>query len=130
MKKICQWIAITIVLIILLILLNHKSNDAPIKIGISTVLSGDFAVAGENMVRSAQIAIDEINSEGGIKGREVVLISEDAGTTSTDGLNAAHKLVDIDKVDYIIGGTSSNGTLAAAPFVNDKEVIYNTCYWR
>lgn len=98
----------------------------PIKIGISTVLTGDFAAAGENMVNAARMAVDDINKNGGINGRLLKLLVEDAGWDSKTGLAAAQKLINVEGVKYIVGGTSSNGTLASAPLANEKKVLYLT----
>lgn len=126
MKKII-WIIIGISLIFLCQnIFNQDQKQNPIKIGVSTVLSGDFAAAGENMVNAARLAVQEINNQGGINGRKIELYIEDAGWDSKTGLAATQKLIDVHKVKYIIGGTSSNGTLASAPIVNKKRVIYLT----
>lgn len=101
------------------------SSEEPIVIGVSTILSGDWAGLGENVVRSAQLAVDDINARGGINGRPVVLSVQDAGVDSKTGLSAAQKLV-AEGVQYIIGATASNGTMAAAPLVNESHVLYLT----
>ncbi len=102
------------------------ATGEPIKVGVSTILTGDFAALGENIVNTAELAVDEVNANGGINGRPLELYVQDAGLDSKTGLSAAQKLVNVDGVHYIIGGTSSNGTLAAAPLVNEKKVIYMT----
>lgn len=102
------------------------SKAEPIKIGVSSIMTGDFAALGENIVNTARLTIDEINVQGGINGRKLELYIEDAGLDSKTGLSAAQKLVNVDGVRYIIGGTSSNGTLAAAPLVNGRQAIYMT----
>jgi len=126
-----KWaVGIVIILVIIaLIVVNNssnRSNTEPIKIGVSTVLSGDFAAAGVNMVNAAKLAAADINASGGIDGRQVQLLIEDAGWDSKTGLSAAQKLINVDGVKYIIGGTSSNGTLAAAPLANEQRVVYMT----
>jgi len=105
---------------------QSASNNQPIKIGISTMLSGDWASLGDNIVNAAKLAVADINSSGGINGRQVQLVVQDSGLDSKTGLSAAQKLIDTDGVKYIIGGTSSNGTMAAAPVVNKDHVIYMT----
>lgn len=105
---------------------NQISTDEPIKIGISTLLTGDYAVLGENIVKAAELSVKEINDTGGINGRKIELLVQDAGVDSKTGLAAAQKLINTDRVKYIIGGTSSNGTLAAAPVANQNKVVYMT----
>ncbi len=120
-------IAVLVAVIFVVISNLHKSTDAgPIKIGVSTILSGDFAAAGVNMVNAAKLATADINASGGIHGRQVELLIQDAGWDSKTGLAAAQKLINVDGVKYIIGGTSSNGTIASAPLANSQHVIYMT----
>lgn len=105
---------------------NRQTSGESIKIGVSSILSGDLAAFGENPVNAARIAIAEVNANGGINGRPLELVLEDAGCDSKTGLSAAQKLINVDKARYIIGATCSNGTLAAAPLVNENKVIYMT----
>ena len=106
---------------------SKKSIDnRPVKIGVSTMLSGDWAALGNNIVNAAKLAVVNINSSGGINGREVQLVVQDSGLDSKTGLSAVQKLINTDGVRYIIGGTSSNGTMASAPVVNQNHVIYMT----
>lgn len=106
--------------------LSSNQANGPIRIGIATVLSGDFAAAGENMVNAANLAIDEINNNGGINGRKLELVVQDGGFDSKTGLAANQKLINTDGIKYIVGGTASNGTLASAPLINQQKVIYMT----
>lgn len=101
-------------------------STEPIRIGIATILSGDIAAFGENLVNVAKMQVDEINQKGGVDGRKIELIIEDAKCDSKTGLSAIQKLVNMDKVEYIIGGMCSNGILAAAPVVNDNKVVFLT----
>ena len=126
MKKYIWIILIIIICIVTFIFLNKDNKNTTIKIGVSTILSGDFAALGENIVNAAKLTVEEINKSGGINGKKIELIIEDAGLDGKSGLSAAQKLINIDRVKYIIGGTSSNGTLSVAPLVNKEHIIYMT----
>ncbi len=125
-KKIIGIIALVVVALIIAGVSSKSKDNSPIKVGVSTILSGGWAAAGENMVNAAKLAVSEINSAGGINGRTIELVVEDAGFDSKTGLSAAQKLINVDKVRYIIGGTTSNGTIASAPLLNAKKVLYLT----
>ncbi|MES2471179.1 MAG: ABC transporter substrate-binding protein [Patescibacteria group bacterium] len=127
MKK-TPWIAVAIIIIILgAVLVSQKNKSTgPIKIGVATLLSGDYAILGDNIVKAAKLAAGEVNAKGGINGRMIELTIEDAGVDSKTGLSAAHKLIDIDGIRYIVGGMSSNGTIAAAPIANQSKAIIMT----
>ena len=123
-------LALLVILIIIILAAaasnSHKKETGPIKIGVSTLLTGDFAVLGENIVNATRLAAKEINDAGGIEGRQVELVIEDAGYTSKDGLNSMQKLINIDKVRYVVAGMSSNGTLAAASLIDQNKVVAMT----
>ena len=124
MKK-TLWILGAIILLILILtsIFYKPTPKGNIKIGIATLLTGDYAMLGKNIVNASQLAVKEINDKGGINGRQIELFIEDSGVTSKDGLSAVQKLIDVDGVKYIVAGMSSNGTLAAAPLANQKHVI-------
>ena len=93
------------------------------KIGVMFPLTGDAAIYGMPAQMSAKIAVEEINSKGGVNGRKLELIYEDSKCNPKDGNAAAQKLVNIDKVKVIIGGYCSGETLGAAPITESNEVI-------
>jgi branched-chain amino acid transport system substrate-binding protein len=47
------------------------ASAEPLRIGLEAPLSGEQAVTGEDMLRGAQLAADEINAEGGVDGRQI-----------------------------------------------------------
>lgn len=127
MSKNIKWIIGVGILLVVVIVSNLETKPSgPIKIGIATILSGDYAAAGTNMVNATKLAIKQINDSGGINGRQLELTIEDSGCASKEGLSAAQKLINVDGIKYIVGGMCSNGTLAAAPLANDKKVLIMT----
>lgn len=119
-------IILVILIVVGLVVFNRNVNKDPIRIGVASLLSGDFAVVGQNIVNSSKLAAKDINDKGGINGRQIELYVEDSGCSSKDGLSAVQKLIGIDKVKYIIGGMCSNGTMAAAPLANQNHVLIMT----
>ncbi len=93
------------------------------KIGVLYPLSGDGAAYGLPIQRATKIAIDEINAKGGISGRKIEPIYEDGKCNPKDSNAATQKLVNIDKVKFIIGGACSGETLGAAPITEANKVI-------
>jgi hypothetical protein len=65
----------------------------------------------------------EINSAGGIGGRKIAITSGDSQGTPVEGVSATRRLIDLDKVDFIIGDVSSSVTLAMQPVVEDAGVL-------
>ncbi len=99
--------------------------DEPVKIGLDNPLTGTFAALGKNELIGAQLAIDQINAKGGILGRKVELLIEDS--TSGDAATAvqkALKLIDRDKVDFLIGNINSALAVAMANTSSQKGVVH------
>lgn len=99
------------------------SQTGPIKIGFIGPLSGDAATYGEPMRNAVSLAVDEINASGGVKGRQIEVIYEDGKCNGKDAATATQKLINVDKVKIIIGGTCSGETLGAAPIAEAAKVI-------
>lgn len=78
-------------------------SAAPVKIGTIMSETGVAAAFGEMSLKGAQMAVEEINADGGINGRKIVLVSDDdrSDPKTTAGLYA--KQTGLDKVDAIIG---------------------------
>jgi branched-chain amino acid transport system substrate-binding protein len=123
------WVVVAVVVAAGIFFAFNKPKQAssePIKIGVASLLTGDFAVVGENVVNTAKLAVDQINKNGGIHGRPLELEVQDSKCDSKGGLDAVQKLVNADGIKYIIGGMCSNGTIAAAPIANTQHAVILT----
>jgi len=98
----------------------------PIKIGFMGPLSGDGASYGQTELDAINMAINEINQKGGIKGRLLQVIAEDGKCDGKEATIAANKLINIDKVKIILGGACSSETLAIAPLTEQNKVLVLT----
>jgi branched-chain amino acid transport system substrate-binding protein len=123
---------ITILIIVLLFLglfwLNGSNNrdkkNEPIKIGASLSLTGVAADFGEMSKLAMEMAVEEINTNGGIDGRQVVLLIEDDQTTAQGGLSAYQKLVGVENVDALVGGLFDFTAKPVFPLAQkDKKVF-------
>jgi len=97
----------------------------PVKIGLDNPLTGTFAAVGKNELIGCQLAIEQINAKGGILGRPAELLVEDS--TSGDAGTAvqkARKLIERDKVDFLLGNVNSALALAMAQVSNEKGVLH------
>ncbi|KAM9863260.1 branched-chain amino acid ABC transporter substrate-binding protein [Leucobacter sp. BZR 635] len=90
------------------------SSDGPIKLGMLAPFSGSEAAFGDYMKFGAQLAIDEINADGGVDGRDLELVTEDDGCDATQAVSAANKLVSAG-VHASVGGYCSGATLPTLP---------------
>ena len=99
--------------------------DEPLKIGLDNPLTGTYAALGKNELIGAQLALDQINAKNGILGRPVQLLVEDS--TSADAATAvqkANKLIDRDKVNFLIGNINSGLAQAMANVAFEKGVFH------
>ncbi len=116
--------------------------DEPVKIGLDNPLTGTFAALGKNELIGAQLALDQINANNGILGRKVELIVEDStsGDTAT-AVQKALKLIDRDKVDFLLGNINSalaqamantsfqKGVFHIVPGGHTDSVTGTQCHW-
>jgi branched-chain amino acid transport system substrate-binding protein len=98
-----------------------RAAGEPLKIGMTYPLTGPLApLAGENLI-AAQVAVDEVNKAGGIKGRPLQLVTEDTQGTPQGGVAAMRKLVEIDHV-IAIESVYTNIVTAQIPLADDLKV--------
>jgi branched-chain amino acid transport system substrate-binding protein len=95
----------------------------PVTIGSILPLTGTNAIQGQDMKRGEELALEEINAAGGIGGRPLKIIWEDTESTPRGGMDAVHKLVEIDNVPVILGAYSSGISLPTGQWTNSKKVI-------
>ena len=104
--------------------IRARAADA-VRIGLDNPLTGTYAAPGKNELIGCQMALDEINAKGGILGRPVELVVEDS--TSGDAGQAvqkARKLIEGDKVDFLLGNVNSALALAMAQVSNEKGILH------
>ena len=94
-----------------------------IKIGTLFALTGDLAAYGGPIQNGTRLAVEDINKAGGVLGKRLELVHRDTQTNPTAAVDAAHKLVDIDKVSAIIGALSSGVTIPVATSVSVPNKI-------
>src|SRR3978361_2116773 len=87
----------------------HTAAQAqePIKIGFSVSLTGGLASSGKAHLLSQQIWLEEINAKGGLLGRPVKLVYYDDQTNAATVPGIYAKLIDVDKVDLLMGAATN-----------------------
>ena len=98
-------------------------SDEPFRVGVMESLTGPGETYGTVSVQAKQMAVDEINSAGGINGRMLELIVEDSKCSAQDAITAYNKLTDVDGVKIILGTSCSGAMLGAAPLAEADGVI-------
>ncbi len=94
-----------------------------LKIGAAFALSGSIAVYGEGFRKAVDLAVEEVNAAGGIKGKKIEIVYEDNKSNPKDCVTAVRKLVTVDKVPVIFGPAGSSNFMAAAPVAQESKVV-------
>jgi branched-chain amino acid transport system substrate-binding protein len=98
------------------------AQDKPVKIGFISTFSGPVAVIGNDMRNSFELALDHIGRKMG--GRPVEVIYEDDGFKPETGKQKTEKLIQSDKVDFVVGYIWSNVLLASyKPVIDSKTFL-------
>lgn len=95
----------------------------PVQIGAIFPLTGASQNDGNDEKRGAELAMEEVNAAGGIGGRPLQIIFEDSESDPKAGVDAAHKLIDVDNVPVIVGVFSSGVTLPIAEYAQEQGVV-------
>jgi branched-chain amino acid transport system substrate-binding protein len=95
----------------------------PIKIGNTYDQTGPFLDASLHANYGLLMAVDEINAQGGIKGRKVELITIDGESSVEKALGNVKRFIQKDKVDGIMGPMYTGPSMAAMPVVNKEKVL-------
>ncbi len=98
-------------------------GEQPIKIGVDNPLTGIYTALGKNENTGMQLAADQINAKGGILGRKVELVIEDSTSDKTDvAVQKARKLIQSDKVDFLIGNVNSSQAIAISQVAAELKI--------
>jgi branched-chain amino acid transport system substrate-binding protein len=95
-----------------------------LKFGIPLPLTGTNAKFGEIEKKSYEIALEEINAKGGIKGKKVVLEFEDSQGKPEISRSIVERLIDVRKQPVIFGEYSSSSSKAVAAVAEERKVPY------
>jgi branched-chain amino acid transport system substrate-binding protein len=94
------------------------------KIGGLVPITGTQAVMAEDLATGLKLAGEDVNAAGGVLGKPVQVIIEDTETRPAPGMDAARKLIDVDKVGVIVGGFSSGVSLPIAKYCQSKGLVF------
>jgi branched-chain amino acid transport system substrate-binding protein len=121
MKRLSLFVTLTF--IICLASANIYAQDV-LKLGIPLPLTGTNAKFGEIEKKSYEIAMQEINAKGGIKGKKVVLEFEDSQGKPEVARSIVERLIDVRKQPVIFGEYSSSCSKAIAAVAEERKTPY------
>lgn len=95
-----------------------------IKIGSVLSVTGPAAFLGDPEQKTLETYVAKINAEGGVLGKKLELVHYDDGGEAGKANSFAKRLIESDKVDIIIGGTTTGGSMAMVPLVEKAGVPF------
>ncbi|HEY1542761.1 MAG TPA: ABC transporter substrate-binding protein [Xanthobacteraceae bacterium] len=96
--------------------------NEPIRVGYLPALTGPSSSTGIGINRGIQLAVQEINAAGGIKGRKIELITRDTQSEPTKAVNGAAELAHGEKVSVVFGPVNSGESLAVVPLLARSQI--------
>jgi len=96
---------------------------ADIRIGAAEALSGPAGQYGQSIKNGFQLAVDEINAAGGVKGNKIAIQFEDEAGKKEQAIDVFKKLIFQDKVLMVFGPTLSNSAQAADPVAQAAKIV-------
>ena len=115
---------IVVCIFVLGLFTSHLLAQDVLKLGIPLPLTGTNAKFGEIEKKSYEIAMEEINAKGGIKGKRVVLEFEDSQGKPEISRSIVERLIDVKKQPVIFGEYSSSSSKAVAAVAEERKVPY------
>lgn len=105
-------------------LLVSAQAAEPIKIGSFLSVTGPASFLGDPELKTLEMYVEKINEEGGVLGRPLELIHYDDVGDASNARNFAGRLIRSDKVDIIVGGSTTGATMAAVPLVEQARMPF------
>jgi branched-chain amino acid transport system substrate-binding protein len=100
-------------------------GEEPVKFGLDDPLTGTYAELGRNEKIGSELAIEQINAKGGILGRKAQLLVEDSTSADTGtAVQKARKLIERDKVNFLLGNVNSAMALAIGQVSNELKTLH------
>jgi len=93
---------VAIILIAAIVMFSAPKGEETIKIGATLALSGPYAFIGQAELNGLELATNEINSNGGINGKNIMLIAEDNKGDAAMAVTGVTKMIDLNDVNMVI----------------------------
>ncbi len=99
-------------------------GQEPIKVGSFLSVTGPAAFLGDPEQKTLEMYVDRINAAGGVAGRKLQLVVYDDGGDAEKARTFTKRLIEQDKVDVIVGGSTTGTTMAAIPLVEQAQIPF------
>ncbi|MCC6853335.1 MAG: ABC transporter substrate-binding protein [Rubrivivax sp.] len=96
----------------------------PIRIGSFLAVTGPASFLGDPENKTLEMLVEQINAAGGVLGRKLQLVAYDSAGDAEKARTFTKRLIEQDKVDVLIGGSSTGETMAAVPLAEQASVPF------
>jgi branched-chain amino acid transport system substrate-binding protein len=96
----------------------------PIKVGAFLAVTGPAAFLGDPEQKTLELYVEKLNAAGGVLGRKIELVSYDSAGDAEKARTFTKRLIEQDKVDVIVGGSTTGETMAVVPLVEAAGVPF------
>ncbi len=94
-----------------------------LKIGVIAPMTGDVKTFGESTRNGVQMAVEEWNANGGLLGKQIEIVLGDDKNDAAEATAAATKLIQQDKVKFIVGSVASKCSIPISDVANKNKVV-------
>jgi branched-chain amino acid transport system substrate-binding protein len=98
------------------------AQQAQIKVGVLVAVTGPLSFVGDPEAKILRALTEQINKSGGVNGRQINLVLYDTGGDARQATSFARRLIEDDKVDFIIGPSSSGETMAIVRIIEEAKI--------
>ncbi|TSA13552.1 MAG: ABC transporter substrate-binding protein [Betaproteobacteria bacterium] len=96
----------------------------PIKIGAFLSVTGGAAFLGDPEQKTLELYVAKVNAAGGVLGRKLQLVAYDSAGDAEKARTFTKRLIEQDKVDVIVGGSTTGETMAVVPLVEAAQIPF------
>ncbi len=106
---------------------NALAQAASFRVGALNPVTGAGSPYGAGMQKMILAAVEAVNAAGGAGGRKLEVFAEDTQTNPQAAVLAAKKLIEVNKVQAVLGTWASGVSLAVMPLTNDAGALLMHC---
>lgn len=122
-KRLFVVVSLLVVASMVLTACGGVAGGDKIKVAILAPLSGPVPTFGVSTRDGALMAIEEWNAKGGVLGKQIEAVVADSQCTADPAVNAANKVIDQDKVKYIVGEVCSKASIPVSEIAEAKGIV-------
>ncbi len=101
----------------------HAQSE-PIRIGAFLSVTGPAAFLGDPEQKTLELYVEKLNASGGLLGRKLQLVAYDSAGDAEKARGFVKRLIEQDKVDVIVGGSTTGETMAAVPLAEAASIPF------